>query len=133
MSQQITVPYEECGHGGTARLGQTIVSNELRWYRSISCPNCGHIEEDGIGFPPEDLRDQLLKQGGRWKLVANEANRVAVLKIIRSSLGLSMEEAAATLRHFPTVYTGTKTEAQWLKTQMEASHISSRIVESVES
>src|SRR5215475_6336093 len=56
VSQEIVVPYEECGHAGTARLGQTIVSNRLRWYRSISCPNCRHIEEDGLGLPPASLR-----------------------------------------------------------------------------
>jgi len=130
VSQEIVVPYEECGHAGTARLGQTIVSNRLRWYRSISCPNCRHIEEDGLGLPPASLRDQLLKVGGRWNLVANEASRVAAMRVIRSALGLSIEETVAAFRLFPVVYTGTKTEAEWLKAQMEASDIPSQVVES---
>jgi hypothetical protein len=130
MSKEIVVPYEECGHAGTARLGQTIVSNRLRWYRSISCPNCRHIEEDGLGLPPGPLRDQLLKEGGRWNLVANRASRVAAMRVIRSAWGLSMEETVATFRLFPVVYTGTKTEVEWLKAQMEASDIPLKIIES---
>jgi len=130
MSQEIVVPYEECGHAGTARIGQTIVCNRLRWYRSISCLNCTHIEEDGPGLPPGPLRDQLLKEGGRWNLVANAASRVPAMRVIRSALGLSMEETVAAFQLFPVVYTGTKTEAQWLKAQMEASDIPSQMVES---
>ena len=76
MSQEVLTP-QECGHGGTVRLGQTIVSNQLRWYRSMSCPSCGHTEEDGVGVPPKKLRDRLLKEGGRWKLVANGPNKAA--------------------------------------------------------
>src|SRR5215510_13852838 len=108
--------------GGTARLGQTIVSNRLRWYRSISCPICRHVEEDGLGLPPEPVRDQLLKKGGRWSLVVNEASRVAAMRVIRS---LSLEETVDAFHLFPVVYTGTKTEAEWLKAQMGASDIPS--------
>lgn len=132
MSQEILVPYEECGHGGMARLGQTIVHNRLRWYRSISCPSCGHVEEDGVGIPPEHLRDQLLKRGGRWKLLVNEADKAAAIRVIRIALSLSLEETAATLRAFPVVYTGTKTEVEWLKGQMDASNITSQTIESIE-
>src|SRR5262245_14248508 len=133
MNQEIEVPCEECGHGGgTARIGQTFVSNQLRWYRSISCQNGRHIEEDDIGFPPEHVREQLLKHGGRWKLIVSETDRAAATLIVRRALGLSMEETTAAFRLFPVVYTGTKTETEWLKAQMEASNISSQIIEIVE-
>jgi hypothetical protein len=133
MSQEIEIPCEECGPGGgTARIGQTFVSNQLRWYRSISCQNGRHIEEDDIGFPPQHVREQLLKQGGRWKLIVSETSREAAMLIIRPALGLSMEETAAAFRLFPVAYTGTKTEAEWLKARMEASNIASQIIESVE-
>jgi hypothetical protein len=130
VSQEMLTPHE-CGHGGTARLGQTIVSNQLRWYRSISCPSCGHIEEDGVGVPPKELRDRLLKEGGRWKLVANGPHKAAPIKVVRSALGLS-GEAASAFRLFPVLYIGTKTEAEWLKARMDASNLASQIVESVE-
>jgi hypothetical protein len=67
-----------------------------------------------VGLPPAHLRDPLLKAAGRWKLVAKEANRAAAIKVIRSALDLSMEEAAASSRVFPVQYIGTKTEAEWL-------------------
>ena len=129
MNQEIEIPCEECGHcGGTACIGQSFVSNQLRWYRSISCQDGRHIEEDDIGFPPKHVRQELLKRGGRWKLIVSESNRVAVIIIVRRALGLSMEETAAAFRLFPTVYSGTKTEAKWLKVQMDASNIASQMV-----
>lgn len=133
MSQEILLPCEECGHEGTVRLGQTVVGNQLRWYRSVSCPSCGHIEVDGVGIPPEHMRDQLLQKGGRWNLLVTEANKKArAIRVIRNALGLSMEETAARLRVFPIVYTGTKTEVEWLKGEMEASNVISQIIECVE-
>jgi hypothetical protein len=131
VSQEFLIPHEECGHGGTDRLGQTIVSNQLRWSRSISCPSCGHIEKDGVGLPPEELRDRLLKDGGRWKLVASGSDKAAAIKVIRSALGLT-GEAASAFRLFPVLYVGARTEAEWLQAQMEASNLASQIVESSE-
>ena len=129
MNQEIEIPCEECGPGGgTARIGQSFVSNQLRWYRSISCQDGRRIEVDDIGFPPQHVREELLKRGGRWKLIVSESNRAAAMLIIRRALDLSMEETAAAFRLFPMVYSGTKTEAEWLKAQMEASNITSQMV-----
>jgi hypothetical protein len=86
-----------------------------------------------VGLPPAPLRDFLLKEGEQWRLVVNEANRVAAIRVVRKALGLSMEEAAAAaFRRFPVVYTGTRTEAEWLKTQMEASDVASQIAQSAD-
>jgi hypothetical protein len=85
-----------------------------------------------VGLTPAHLRDPLLKAARRWKLVAKEANRAAAIKVIRSALDLSMEEAAASSGVFPVLYIGTKTEAEWLKAQMDASNLTSQIVESAE-
>jgi hypothetical protein len=128
MAQQIRIPYDGCIHGGIAFLGQTIASNELRWYRSFSCPVCGHVEEDGTGFPPPAWRELLLNEGGRWNLVADGTNRAAAIQVMRAALALSMEEAAAALRQFPVLYAGTVTEAEWLKALLEASGLASQIV-----
>lgn len=130
MSQEVQVMSEACDHGGVARIGQTIVSARLRWYRSISCPNCGRIEEDGAGFPPEELRVPLLKDGGYWDVLTKSSNRPAVMRALKKSLGLSNEELSEQLRRFPVVFGGTKTEAEWIMTQLRASDIESSVIKS---
>lgn len=132
MNQEVEIPCEECAQGGgTARIGQSLVSDELRWYRSILCRDGRHIEEDDIGFPPLRVREELLKWGGRWNLVITGTNKAEALLVIRRALGLSIKETASRLRSFPVVFTGTKTEAAWLKGRMESSNIASQIIEYV--
>jgi hypothetical protein len=84
-----------------------------------------------VDLPPKWLRDRLLKEAGRWKLVANGSDKAAAIKVVRSALGLS-GEAASAFRLFPVVYVGTKTEAAWLKARMDASNLASQILEIVE-
>jgi hypothetical protein len=132
VGQEVQIPCDRCRHGSVVRVGQTVVDGQLRWYRSFSCQHCGNAEEDGVGFPPAELRDLLLESGGRWKLVVGEAKRVAAIKVLRSVLGLATEEsAAATLRRFsafPVVHVGTRTEAKWLKAHMDAAQVASQVV-----
>jgi hypothetical protein len=133
MGHELHVRCSSCGRGGAGRVGQTVVSNQLRWYRSTSCVNCGHVEEDAIGFPPAPLRDLFLKEGGHWQLTVSEADRVAAIRVVRTALGFLLEEAAAvSLRRFPAVYVGTRTEVEWLKARMDASGVGSQIAESGE-
>lgn len=132
VSQEVQVISEKCDHGGVVRIGQTIVSAQLRWYRSTSCPNCGRVEEDGIGFPPEELRGHLIKGGGYWDVRANSANRSLVMKELKKILGLSNEKLPQQIRRFPIVFRGTKTEAEWVMMQLNASCIESSVIESME-
>jgi hypothetical protein len=81
-----------------------------------------------VGPLPEQFRDRLLRDAGRWKLVASGPDKAAAIKVIRRALGLSGEEASA-FRLFPVLYVGTRTEAEWLKAQMEVSNLGSQIVE----
>ena len=127
VDQPIRMPCSACGHDGAAQLSQAVCSKQLRWSRSIDCPNCGIVEEDDIGFPPEALREKILQAFGRWTLVVGEQDRLAAIKIIRNAFDLSMEEAAARKRAFPVLYIGTRVEAEWLKALMSASGIASEV------
>ena len=132
MSQYVQVPYKDCGHQGVARLGQTIVSGRLLWSRSILCPDCSAIEEDGDGFPPEWFRAILLKDGGWWYLFDADADRVALLKAMRELFSLSMDETIDKGRALPLIFRGTRTEAEWLQEKLSSLHIASEIRGSVE-
>jgi hypothetical protein len=69
-----------------------------------------------------------MKRRGRWKLIVSESHRVAAMLIVRRALGLSTEETAAAFRLLPMVFSGTKTEAEWLKAEMDASNIASQMM-----
>jgi hypothetical protein len=120
MGRGTSVPCKRCGREGMARLAQAIVFKQLRWHQATSCTGCGYVEEeDGIGFPPQQLRDRILRDAGRWKLLASGLDRARAIKVVRSVLGLT-GEAASAFRQFPVLYIGTRTEADWLKTHMGA-------------
>ena len=127
MSQYVQVPCEDCGHHGTASLGQAVVSGRLLWSRSILCPKGCAIEEDGDGFPPEWFRAVLLEDGGLWEVHAAGVDRVALLKAIRDLFGLSMEESLDKGRMFPLLFQGTRTEAEWLREKLSWMQVASEV------
>ena len=131
MSQYVEVPSEDCGHYGTASLGQTVVSGRLLWSRSILCPDGCAVEEDGDGFPPEWFRAVLLEDGGWWEVRAADADRVALLKAMRELFGFSMQEAIGRGQAFPSLFRGTRTEAEWLREKLSGMHIASEVERSV--
>jgi hypothetical protein len=103
-------------------FGQTIINGTLRWYRSGTGADGAPFEEDGIGFPPEYIRHQLIGQQGAWSVVVDEViNKPAVVRIVRKLLGLDMASSAKLLKEIPgVIYTGTKAEAEWVRLQMKS-------------
>lgn len=128
--QGLRIPYEESGCKGTAHREQSIVSGRLRWSRLISCPGCMEVEEGGEDFPPDWFRQLLLEDDGWWDVIAKDANRVALMKTLKSIFNVSLDGVMAKARLFPFVYSGTRTEAQWIKLQLEKADIASEMVKS---
>lgn len=112
MNGVIRIECPVCLAERVSSLGQTVVGDRLRWYRSTACPTCGAMEEDGEGFPPAEYRRMLVESAGSWKLVVDVSFKVRTLKVLKDVLGLSMMEAAAV--RFPDVLIGTKAEVDWL-------------------
>jgi hypothetical protein len=113
---------------GTELVQQTWVPGVLRWSISFRCDACGAANEaDGTGLPPADLRDALLEQSGRYRVIFRSGSKVIAMKTLRATLGgeLSLEDARA--RVDGALYTGTQAEAQWLK-DMLAPHVGCEIV-----
>lgn len=125
MRQEIKVSCPGCSKEGVSSFGQSVFSGRLRWYRSTSCPACGQTEEDGEGFAPAKEREQLLELRGSWRLMVDPSLRVRALKVLRGSLGLSLEETGAIV--FPEVFAGTHAEAQWLALEMLAGGIAAEV------
>lgn len=95
---------------------------KLQWYASLRCLNCGNaVEIDGDGGLPDDLRQLVLIQDGRWRAylggpgVASVEFRLALRRVF----DLSLREAIARARGFPGVLAvGTKSEAECLARQI---------------
>ncbi len=113
-----TLECSACGGGqATVEFGQSFRGQELRWYRRMTCPDCGLREEfDDTGFPPEDVRRQIMDANGRWSLHVKQPRSAARLRqTLRVILKLEPAEAIALTRDpRAAVFTGTKVEAEWL-------------------
>ena len=132
MTIKATKTCSNCGQNSHMTAAQTVVEGALRWYESYLCRFCGAAQEiDGTGFPPDDIRDSLLKAEGRWeiRLLQQEINKVAAMKVLRTTLDLSLLEAKQILGlplSKPFFY-GTRTEMLWLKRCLEYADIQAEI------
>jgi hypothetical protein len=105
---------------GRISVGQILWDRQLRWSKSEVAEDGACVEVDGVGFPPQDIRDQILRERGEWELVITAGNRTRIMAILRESLGKSMNEVAECTKCIPApVYRGTKIEANWLLEKMK--------------
>lgn len=127
---------DECQKIVTANVGQTVINSQLRWYLSYECPSCNSaIEMDGIGFPPDEIRQNILAEEGEWNLIVKETelkNKAKLSKLIRQALNLSLQEVLQRLKNFPIITSGTKTEMQWLKQVLAEEGIDSSVEQKIQ-
>lgn len=117
------LPCLRCSTEGQMRVGQSVLRDELRWYESTRCDSCGlRAEADGIGFPPEYIREQILATSGQWKLVLKDVKSIpGTVKVLTGQLSFNTKQALSVLRADGdvTVYNGTNAEATWLAGLLE--------------
>jgi len=121
-----------CGKSVRASVDQTIIEGCLKWYVSYQCQSCGAVvEADDIGLPPEEIREFLIQNQGRWelRLDGREANRVIVARVLRKALVLSLTEVTNLTKSIPgTLYLGTQVEVEWLAQVLASQGIAARVV-----
>jgi len=83
----------ECSSDIDVKCGQNERPDEVLWYRSWSCSNCGfQLEEDG-DETPEEIRAILIEAEKNWRLTIDEASRNAsAFKIIKDVIGMSLKD-----------------------------------------
>lgn len=120
---EVLFPCPRCGTEGQLHVGQSVFREELRWYESVSCDQCGlRTEADGIGFPPAGIRERIISMNGHWKLeLTNVKSIPTVAKVLREHLSLGAKEVLAILQAQSDggIYRGTKAEALWLSNLLE--------------
>jgi hypothetical protein len=134
MAQKIVKIKElcpDCSKEIEVNIAQTVINQSLRWYTSFVCPFCGATEElDGMGFPPEEVREVILSEEGEWNLSVNSPKEIArTLKTIRQALGLSISDAAKLLKSKPeSLISGTNAEMSWLSNLLQVDGVQAEII-----
>ena len=124
IAENNNMPCPRCGATGALELGQLSVRGELRWFESTKCKQCGlNSEADGFGFPPEEIRNWLIKNEGRWLVKIDDVkSMVNAVKVLRLALLIDAKTALSLLRsESKIIYSGTKGESLWLLKLLEES------------
>lgn len=106
-----------CGKLCSLTIGQTSQNGILGWYESSVCYNCAlRSESDNIGFPPEEIRLQLINFEGLWNVrLGNIKSQMETIKVIRKAFSVDTKEALHVIRNESKgIYSGTREEAIWL-------------------
>ena len=132
---QVKYQCDECQKTVIASIGQTVINSQLRWYLSYECPSCNSaIEMDDVGFPPDEVRQNILAEEGEWDLILKETelkNKAKLSKLIRQALNLSLQEVLQRLKNLPIITSGTRTEMQWLKQILAEESIDSSVEQKI--
>jgi hypothetical protein len=114
---------------GDAVAGERVWRGELRW--SVSWHDADTpVEEDGIGVAPTRVRVMLLAQHGEWRVRVDEpAARTDVMRVLRSTFGLSLGQASAATTSMPgEIYRGTRGEATLLSERLASAGLSATAI-----
>lgn len=106
-----------CESEDALEIGQLNYRGKLRWYESVNCGNCDlRSETDGVGFPPDEVRERLIALDGLWCVRLDEIKSIAgVVKILRYVFLFEMKEAVLKTKNRPaTLYCGTRGEGDLL-------------------
>lgn len=123
----------DCGWNVSIAIGQFVAGAKLMWHQSMRCSNCGMaLEADDYGLPPNEIRDEIIETTGRWGLQIDVegSKRLQACKILHCDLNTTMEEVVPMKNRMPgVVYTGTKTEMEWLRDRLAQFGIASIVVD----
>lgn len=113
-----------------ASIGQIAESHQLLWSLSYDCRYCDFaVEIDDIGFPPEEIRQKIMKEYGVWQLIVLKVeydHKTKLLKALRQIFNLSIQEALKFSQKSP-LYEGTKAEAEWYRDLLDRRDIKSMV------
>lgn len=114
--------------------GQSFTpSGKLVWYRYYNCKRCGSIEEfDDYGFPPQEIRGQIIKSTGLWELVINEEYKIKIklklAKTIAETINMGLKGSLDRVnRRGEFIWKGSEVETLWLQKILSKNDIDSEI------
>ena len=74
-----------CGMIIESNVGDSIYNNNLRWYQTYCCDNCGNaMEMDGIGDIPSEIKKAIMMQEGSYGLFSSDLkNRNKIIYLLK--------------------------------------------------
>jgi hypothetical protein len=108
---------DNCGEAVDAKPGERVVSGELQWWVSLVCKGCGvRQEEDGWGFPPAEIREEMVRRSGLWGVILKPgSSRFAAAVVLRTRLRIPIPEIHERVAVYGGVmWKGTQVEVEWL-------------------
>ncbi|TQV86340.1 hypothetical protein [Aliikangiella coralliicola] len=128
MISQI-IKCDGCKNSGELRIGQSYSEKKVVWYKSFRCASCGQAYEVDGDDTPEELRNLLLDEEGVHSVVLmDKKKRTFSIKVLRNTLGLSMEEVKDMLaKKDEVLFEGTSTEAKFIENCLAKNGIESII------
>lgn len=127
----VTHRCERCGHEAAATVHQRIGIAGVIWTMWFTCPACAYQAESDCSYDtPEEVRKALLAVDGLWGLYLRLTGeeRIRAVKALRTSLHMSLEEAAHAKSAIPgIVLQGTSVEMTFAKLKLAEQGIPSSI------
>ncbi|MFD3531874.1 hypothetical protein [Streptomyces sp. NPDC058664] len=113
---------------------QALVGEALRWDVETTCPACGFALAVCDGDLSDETRGRLLSAHGRARpRVSPPTRNAAVMRVLRTELGLGLDGVKAVLDQVPTGrYSGTLPEMELLARTLRASGIEASASRAVE-
>ena len=108
---------------------QTVLDGQLQWYVCRTDCSGDITEEQGVGIPPAEVHDFLMKKNGAWELCirpGESPTRVSQIRLFfRKALAAPLGDMQFMFSRIGPgrVYLGTKTEVEWLRDQLAAKKI----------
>lgn len=67
-----------CGANVNANVGDSLHNGKLKWYLSYNCVLCGNaVECDGIDSLPQDIKDAIIAQDGKYALILHNIKELS--------------------------------------------------------
>ncbi len=120
-----------CGNLVKVTVSQHVDRTYLLWNGSYRCSHCGaDVTFDDDGFPPEDVRKEILAEGGSWELlVESSIDTLKIALCINDALGQPRKSAIQLRKMLPgPISQGTKAEMHWLRNVLAKAGYESKVV-----
>ncbi len=111
-------------------MGQSAQLNGVDWSASYSCRSCGTIIEFDDCMPaPKEVREALIKGGGKWHLVLSAAkpHKLKAAQVLASLFQLSAPDALKQVNRVIELggVEGTKEEMTWFANKLSQKGVES--------
>ena len=115
----------QCRGDLSVAYDQRLIHGGLHWTECQACTSCGYrIHFDGLGEPPNDVREWLLARDGTWQLsIEDPEDEIESLRVVRRYRGIPLRDARRAIRELR----DTQATLCWLQQRLLDAGIKSKV------